>query len=279
MPILFRCPSCKQKLSISRKRAGTLISCPNCGDETMVPSLEAIQAAGRKTASTGTGVAPAPDSGETLDEDERPLRGSDDLGDELGDEDSEESVFEPELDATGEPGAAPVFREDAGGRWAPRPESRESQDDDDEPEFAFRKAQTEFEEMDLTPMVDVTFLLLIFFMITASFSLHKTIPTPVPDPSESSASQPIQQQDDILDKSIMIAIDNDNRIVLDDEPLPDPNLLPDRLQQVMSRDRKSEVLVTVSSRALQGTVVFVLDTANELNVSKIRLAAKAELDE
>lgn len=174
----------------------------------------------------------------------------------------------------------PVFESQKESQWAPRRDAQPHEAaDDDEEEFQIRKAETEFEEMDLTPMVDVTFLLLIFFMITASFSLQKTIPTPVPDPDESSASQPIQQQEDILDKSIMIEIDNENRISLDDEPIPDPNMLPDRLQQIMSQDRKSEVLVTVGDQALQGTVVFVLDTANELNVSKIRLAASSGRDD
>jgi len=35
------------------------------------------------------------------------------------------------------------------------------------------------EDMDMTPMVDVTFLLLIFFMVTASFTLQKSVPLPV----------------------------------------------------------------------------------------------------
>lgn len=53
----------------------------------------------------------------------------------------------------------------------------EADDDvDDEPVLA-RKRRPE-EEMDMTPMVDVTFLLLIFFMVTAAFSLQKSIEMP-----------------------------------------------------------------------------------------------------
>lgn len=247
MPILFRCPSCNQKLSITRKRAGTMISCPKCKEQTLVPTLDEIEsAATRKSA------------------------------DEV---DSEVAAAEAEA-AVGVRSPEPVFETARQTEWKPRADaSHADDDDDDEPDFAIRKAQTEFEEMDLTPMVDVTFLLLIFFMITASFSLQKVIPTPVPDPNESSASQPIQQQEDILDKSIMIEIDNENKISLDDEPIPDENMFPDRLQQAMSKDKKSEILVTVADKALQGTVVFVLDTANELNVSKIRLAAKSGGDD
>ena len=45
-------------------------------------------------------------------------------------------------------------------------------------------------EMDMTPMVDVTFLLLIFFMVTAAFAMQKSfhVPTPKSDqPSQFAA--------------------------------------------------------------------------------------------
>lgn len=49
--------------------------------------------------------------------------------------------------------------------------------DDDEGPVLPRKERPE-QEMDMTPMVDVTFLLLIFFMVTAAFSLQKSIEMP-----------------------------------------------------------------------------------------------------
>jgi biopolymer transport protein ExbD len=48
---------------------------------------------------------------------------------------------------------------------------------DDEDSVPLRRKR-EDEELDMTPMVDVTFLLLIFFMVTASFSLQKSIEMP-----------------------------------------------------------------------------------------------------
>ena len=49
--------------------------------------------------------------------------------------------------------------------------------EDDDDEVLVRTKRPE-EEMDMTPMVDVTFLLLIFFMVTAAFSLQKSIQMP-----------------------------------------------------------------------------------------------------
>ncbi|MDG2389584.1 MAG: biopolymer transporter ExbD, partial [Planctomycetaceae bacterium] len=137
----------------------------------------------------------------------------------------------------------------------------------------FRRERQESDDLDLTPMVDVTFLLLIFFMITASFTLEKTIPTPVPDPNEQSAAQPIQPEDDLLEKSIQIEITAENTIRLDDRELADPQLLRDELITSMQRDQKAEALVKVADAAHQKTVVFVLDTANEVGMQKIRLAS------
>jgi len=51
--------------------------------------------------------------------------------------------------------------------------------EEEEPPVSFgKKEKIPEDELDMTPMVDVTFLLLIFFMVTASFTLQKSIPQP-----------------------------------------------------------------------------------------------------
>lgn len=63
------------------------------------------------------------------------------------------------------------------------------------------------DELDMTPMVDVTFLLLIFFMVTAAFALQKVLEVPpVSDEEEVS----ITQVDEIEEDSIVVRIDADN---------------------------------------------------------------------
>ncbi|MEM9659397.1 MAG: biopolymer transporter ExbD, partial [Planctomycetota bacterium] len=52
------------------------------------------------------------------------------------------------------------------------------------------RARRQDDELDLTPMVDVTFLLLIFFMITAAFAVQKAISVPPISDEESAQSQP-----------------------------------------------------------------------------------------
>ncbi len=55
------------------------------------------------------------------------------------------------------------------------PPSLQADDGEDDPP---KRAKRKEDELDMTPMVDVTFLLLIFFMVTASFSLQKSMSMP-----------------------------------------------------------------------------------------------------
>jgi len=78
-------------------------------------------------------------------------------------------------------------------------------DDEDEiDEVLIRKKRPE-EEMDMTPMVDVTFLLLIFFMVTAAFSLQKSIRMPRQQTDLPSVNQ-VEEEDDELD-SVEVEVD------------------------------------------------------------------------
>jgi len=38
MPITFRCPSCRNRLSTAKRKAGSLVKCPGCGGEVRVPT-------------------------------------------------------------------------------------------------------------------------------------------------------------------------------------------------------------------------------------------------
>ena len=125
-------------------------------------------------------------------------------------------------------------------------------------------------EMDLTPMVDVTFLLLIFFMITASFSIQKSLEVPAPDPEEEGASTAIQNFEDFEKESIMVEIDARNLVMVDETIVGDLTQLP----KVLKAARKPEILIMAHENCLHEVVVRVIDAANEIGLQKIRIALK-----
>tara|TARA_R110002072_G_scaffold287242_1_gene452590 strand:- start:37169 stop:38113 length:945 start_codon:yes stop_codon:yes gene_type:complete len=139
-------------------------------------------------------------------------------------------------------------------------------EDEDEDESWGGSRAGDDEEMDLTPMVDVTFLLLVFFMITASFSIQKTLEVPPPNPDESGASQS-QKIEDMEEKSVLVHIDSRNVISVDDEPLNDPT----RLADIMRSKRMSEVLITAHENSTHDMLTKVIDASNEVGMQKIRV--------
>src|SRR5690349_10109795 len=40
MPIRFRCAYCNQLLGIARRKAGTVVRCPNCAGQVVVPNID-----------------------------------------------------------------------------------------------------------------------------------------------------------------------------------------------------------------------------------------------
>lgn len=86
------------------------------------------------------------------------------------------------------------------------------EEEEPEPQAPFGgRAEPDDDEMDLTPMVDVTFLLLIFFIVTASFQLQKAVQQPqhVSDSPANIVVDPKDEKD-----SIEIMIDeNDNYVI------------------------------------------------------------------
>lgn len=139
-----------------------------------------------------------------------------------------------------------------------------------------RGRNSEDEEMDLTPMVDMTFLLLIFFMITASFSMQKSINFPPPGAEKKGASQQLQSLDDLEEKAIIVRIDDQNAILVEDEPVGDATQLASRFRNLMRSSGQNEVVVTAADAAFHETVVKVIDAANDAGVERIRLGASAD---
>jgi biopolymer transport protein ExbD len=241
MPIRFRCPDCQQVLSVSSRKAGQKVRCPACQAALKIPTPKA---------------APAEQSLAEAPETPKP---------------DPEVVSSP----TDQPAPDPVA---ATAATADEPVSAGALlfggvtgvVEDDEEDFQLRRAQTEFEDMDLTPMVDVTFLLLIFFMITASFTMQKAIAFPPPSPEDEGASVQPKQLEDFKDECVIVEIHEDNSISIDDERIP----LDADLASMLASTGKNEMLIDAHENSLHETVVRVVDAGNEVQMQRIRLGTR-----
>lgn len=158
----------------------------------------------------------------------------------------------------------------------PQPEVSPPQESEQEETFGLAKRHCEFGELDLTPMVDVTMLLLIFFILTANMIAQKTLQTPKQkSDSKGGASSAMEQDpDDLDDGSIVVQINERNAYIVDDVPVAPPQLMA-KLKERRTRDR-SDLMIDGHPECNWDAVIQVIDTANEIGIQKIRMKARED---
>jgi biopolymer transport protein ExbD len=126
------------------------------------------------------------------------------------------------------------------------------------------------EDMDLTAMADVTFLLIFFFMVTLAYSPQKSIETPPPSSQEQSAKQ-APTIEDLRDDNVIVEVLADNSVLLNDRTVP-PTELDELLRREMNESGMNEVIIKAAGAAHHETVVRAYDAASEAGAQRIRLA-------
>jgi len=158
----------------------------------------------------------------------------------------------------------------AGGRQTP-------EEEEEEPVQFVRRSVSD-EGIDMTPMVDVTFLLLIFFMVTAAYSLQKAIEVPPPDQSEAAAQTRTLEEIEKDDDYLIIEIRGDNTVWVNDREAPSRQevlsiLREEREGRVGSGSQgPTSLLVLADPDAWHETVVMALDAGNAVGMENVRLA-------
>jgi biopolymer transport protein ExbD len=127
------------------------------------------------------------------------------------------------------------------------------------------------EELDLAAMVDVAFQLVLFFLVTATTVLYKTLEVPKPNP-ESSATAPAAQGrsktlDDLKDDFILVEIDPVGAVKIDRDPVPALlNVLVERLRSERERTGRKAMLLSADFSTPHKSAVLAYDAANEIGM-------------
>ncbi|MFV1965224.1 MAG: ExbD/TolR family protein [Pirellulaceae bacterium] len=175
-----------------------------------------------------------------------------------------------------EPAAPPMIR-----RSEPKPDKPADEPVPDTP--IIKKREPEETEMDMTPMVDVTFLLLIFFMVTAAFALQKSIEVPKPSSDEASTNAIPEDPQDSPDY-VTVRVDEFNTynvITVDwEEEAPSVQDLHIHLRRARDGDSTgtipTKLLVEAHGEALHGRVVAALDAGTATGFEEVQLTTVEE---
>jgi len=125
------------------------------------------------------------------------------------------------------------------------------------------QANEQASEVNLTPMLDVVFILLIFFIVTASFiretgiDVNKPEAKTVPDPAT---------------PAILVAITENNEIWID-RRLVDPRAVRDNIERLRAEFPKGMVVIQADERSHNKVLVQVMDAARQAGVYNLSIAA------
>jgi biopolymer transport protein ExbD len=136
------------------------------------------------------------------------------------------------------------------------------------------------EEMDMTPMIDITFLLLIFFMITATFELQKGLAFPSKDPIDVPQEEPTPGLADVQRRQLVLHITGDDRFEWHGEnheagagPFIDPAaLVEEMLEKSQAENYKDGLLILPHDAASHEAVVRAIDSAAQAGLTKVSIA-------
>ena len=119
-------------------------------------------------------------------------------------------------------------------------------------------------EIDLTPMLDVVFIMLIFFIVVASFIKEAGVEVNRPDDN-----QPDDPEDST---SILVEIASDNQIWMENRRV-DTRAVRANIQRLLAEDPEAPVTIKVEKGAEAGIVVDVADAARESGVAAVNWAS------
>ena len=127
-----------------------------------------------------------------------------------------------------------------------------------------RHSKNEEAQIDLTSMLDIVFIMLIFFIVTSSFVRESGVEVNRPQ-----ASNVVSQKD----AGILVAITSANDIFID-KRVVDVERVQATLEHLLLEQPDASLVIQADEHAYNGTVVKVMDAAKGAGVKNIALAAE-----
>lgn len=123
-------------------------------------------------------------------------------------------------------------------------------------------------EVNLTPLIDVVFLLLIFFMVSTTFTKESQLSIDLPEAS----GEPISRSE----KTLEISITRSGEFAINEVALVNNQLktLISALQKVSAGDSTLPLIITADSATPHQAVVTAMDAAGQLGFSHLSITTK-----
>jgi biopolymer transport protein ExbD len=121
-------------------------------------------------------------------------------------------------------------------------------------------------DLNLTPLIDVVFLLLIFFMVSTTFDQQSKLKVELPEAS----SQAVKQEPN----TIIIGIDAKGRFFINDRQLVNTQFktLKMALIKTVGKDKDVPLVLKADAQTPHQAVVMAMDAAAQLGLTRLSIA-------
>jgi biopolymer transport protein ExbD len=120
--------------------------------------------------------------------------------------------------------------------------------------------------INVTPMVDVVLVLLIIFMVTATYIVREAIEVDLPRAANAGEA---------VGTTLAVVLTRDGAIYLDGVPRTEAELAA-RARQAVAKDRDTRALISADRAAQHGAVVRVIDVVKGQGVSRFAINIEKE---
>jgi biopolymer transport protein ExbD len=116
--------------------------------------------------------------------------------------------------------------------------------------------------INVTPLVDITLVLLIIFMVTAKIIVSQAIPLDLPKAASGGETQIV----------FAVSIDKDGHILADKRPIASDADLRKAAADALAKNKDLRTVIQASAQVNHGTVIHVLDELRQAGIQKIGFA-------
>lgn len=121
-------------------------------------------------------------------------------------------------------------------------------------------------DLNLTPLIDVVFLLLIFFMVSTTFEKTSKLKIDLPEATAQATPQP--------DKKIVVGIDSKGRYYINDRQLVNKQLktLKIALLKIAGDNKDIPIVLRADSKTPHQSVVTAMDAASQVGLTRMSIS-------
>jgi len=117
--------------------------------------------------------------------------------------------------------------------------------------------------INVTPLVDITLVLLIIFMVTAKLITQQGIPMDLPKAASAGVSQTV----------FTVSVDKEGRVFADGRALASDDELRGAAKAAMAANPETRTVIQAAGAASHASVLHAMDELRESGVTKIAFAA------